>query len=99
MTSTGSAGVAGLLVAAAIVAGGCASRDVTADARSPTAVRLVSVEASSNAGSMTYSAVIAPNAQVDLAFRVSGYVVDIHRTRGADGRTRGLEPGATIARG
>jgi RND family efflux transporter MFP subunit len=99
MKRNDSAGVRGLLFTAAILTGGCTSRDVTADARSPTAVRLVSVEASSNAASMTYSAVIAPNAQIDLAFRVSGYVVDIHRTRGADGRTRGLEPGATIARG
>jgi RND family efflux transporter MFP subunit len=99
MTRTDGTGAAGLLFAAAIVTGGCSSRDVTADARTPTAVRLVSVEASSNAAFMTYSAVIAPNAQVDLAFRVSGYVVDIRRTQGADGRTRGLEPGATTARG
>jgi len=98
MKRTDSAVVAGLLVTAAIATDGCASRDVTADARSPTAVRLVSVDASSSAAFVTYSAVIAPNAQVDLAFRVSGYVVDIHRSQGADGRTRGLEPGATIAR-
>jgi multidrug efflux pump subunit AcrA (membrane-fusion protein) len=43
--------------------------------------------------------VIAPNAQVDLTFRVSGYVVDIHRTPGPDGRTRALEPGAPVAKG
>src|SRR5262249_53959067 len=34
-----------------------------------------------------------------LAFRVPGYVVDIRRTKAADGRTRALEPGANIARG
>ena len=36
---------------------------------------------------------------MDLAFRLSGYVVEIHRTKGADGRTRALEPGAAVASG
>jgi RND family efflux transporter MFP subunit len=69
------------------------------DARTPTAVRLVTVEASTGAESRTYSAIITPNAQVDLAFRVSGYVVEVHRTKGADGRTRAVEPGATMTKG
>jgi multidrug efflux pump subunit AcrA (membrane-fusion protein) len=89
----------GFVVSAAILTGGCASRAANDEARSPTPVRLVAVESSSSAGSTAYSAVITPNAQVDLAFRVSGYVVDIHRTTGADGRTHALEPGATVARG
>src|SRR5262249_57185210 len=77
----------------------CASHDASADARGPKAVRLVTVESSPDTGSTAYSAVIAPDAQVDLAFRVSGYVVDIRRTRGPDGRTRAVEPGASVARG
>ena len=89
----------GFVISAAILTGGCAGRAANDEAHSPTAVRLVAVESSSSAGSTAYSAVITPNAQVDLAFRVSGYVVDIHRTTGADGRTRALEPGATVARG
>jgi RND family efflux transporter MFP subunit len=89
----------GLLVIAAFLTNGCAGPEANADARSPKAVRLVAVESSTGADSTAYSAVIAPNSQVDLAFRVSGYVVDIHRTKGADGRTRAVEPGATVARG
>src|SRR5262245_2413885 len=91
--------VAGLLATAALMTSGCASRDVNADASRPAAVRLVSVEASPNADRTTYSAVIAPDAQVDLAFRVSGYVVEIHRAPGPGGRTRVLEPGARVAKG
>jgi multidrug efflux pump subunit AcrA (membrane-fusion protein) len=91
--------VAGLLLTAATLTDGCTGRDLNADARGPTAVRLVSVEASPSADATVYSAVIAPNAQVDLTFRVSGYVVDIHRTPGPDGRTRALEPGATVPKG
>src|SRR5262245_49667289 len=86
-------------VAAAILTGGCAGHAENADTRSPKAVRLVAVESSTGVESTVYSAVIAPNAQVDLAFRVSGYVVDIHRSKGADGRIRALEPGAPVARG
>ena len=75
-----------------------AARDSDTDARPPQAVRLVPVEASTAAESTTYSA-ITPNAQIDLAFRVSGYVVDVRRTKGADGRTRAVEPGAAVTTG
>ena len=85
---------------AAVQTCGCAGRAATdTNARTPKAVRLVTVEASTGAESTTYSAIITPNAQVDLAFRVSGYVVEVRRTKGADGRTRALEPGATVTTG
>src|SRR5262249_355035 len=63
------------------------------------AVRLIAVESSADTGTTTYSAIIAPNAQVDLAFGVTGYGVDVRRTNAADGRSRAVEPGATLARG
>jgi multidrug efflux pump subunit AcrA (membrane-fusion protein) len=88
-----------LVMIVAVATCGCGGHQASADARSPKAVRLVAVESSTNAGSTTYSAVIAPNAQVDLAFRVSGYVVEIRRMKAADGRSRELEPGAAIVRG
>jgi RND family efflux transporter MFP subunit len=89
----------GIVAAAAMLAGGCAGRDAKADARTPKAVRLVAVESSGGAAPTVYAATIAPNTQVDLAFRVAGYVVAIHSAKGADGRTRPLEPGATIPKG
>src|SRR4029453_17503216 len=88
-----------LIAIASIDTWGCVSRADSDAARPPKAVRLVTVEASAGAESTPYSAVIAPNAQVDLAFRVSGYVVDIRQTKGADGRTRALEPGAAVTKG
>ena len=87
----------GFVVIAAAQACGCAGRAATdANDRNPKAVRLITVESSTDAASTTYSAIITPNAQVDLAFRVSGYVVEVRRTKGADGRTRALEPGAAV---
>jgi RND family efflux transporter MFP subunit len=69
------------------------------DARPAKAVRLVTVEASTSAQPTTYSAVITPNAQVNLAFRVAGYVVDVRRMKDADGRIRAVEPGAAVTPG
>src|SRR5262245_28897434 len=88
-----------ILVAAASLAPGCASRELGADPRSPKAVRLVTVESSPVAQSTTYSAVVGPTAQVDLAFRVPGYIVDVLRSKAADGRVRELEPGAPVSKG
>jgi RND family efflux transporter MFP subunit len=89
-----------LFVVAAIQTCGCTGRaNSDTDARPPQAVRLVAVEASTAAESTTYSAIITPNAQIDLAFRLSGYVVDVRRTKGADGRTRAVEPGAAVTTG
>src|SRR5262245_34461248 len=88
-----------LFAMAAALGGACGNHHASADARSPKAVRLVAVESSVDAATTTYSAVIAPNAQVDLAFRVSGYVMDVRHAKDADGRSRALEPGAAIARG
>ena len=63
------------------------------------AVRMVAVELSSGPGATTYSAIIAPNMQVDLAFRIPGYVVAIHQAKDADGRFRPLEPGEPVTSG
>ena len=88
------------IVIAAVQTGACVGRAGSeADVRPPKAVRLVAVEGSTAAESTTYSAIITPNAQVDLAFRVSGYVVDVRRTKGADGRIRAVEPGAAVTTG
>ena len=91
-----------LMVAAAMLTAGCAARrDSTEGAgdATPKAVRMAVVEMSKNPEPLRYSAIIAPNAQVDLAFRVSGYVVQLYETKGADGRIRPLEAGSLIAAG
>jgi multidrug efflux pump subunit AcrA (membrane-fusion protein) len=84
---------------AAIVHSGCTHGTTVGADSSAKAVRMVVVEFSTSPEPTTYSAIVAPNAQVDLAFRVPGYVVGIHHTRAADGRIRPLEPGASVAAG
>jgi len=65
----------------------------------PKAVRAIAVRLADEQAPAKYSAIIAPNAQVDLAFRVPGYVVRLYQVKGADGRMRPLEPGASVTAG
>ncbi len=46
-----------------------------------------------------YSASLSPLTQVDLAFKVGGYVTDIHRVGGSDSRMRLLQPGDRVHKG
>lgn len=76
------------------------SRSRPAGAPAPAkAIRMGTVSLVSEGEAAKYSAIMTPNAQVDLAFRVSGYVVDLYKTKGADGRLRPLQPGAPVIRG
>src|SRR4029453_10081110 len=62
--------------------------------REPTAVRVATVTlAETSSERLRYSASILPYAQVDLAFRSSGYVTNVAQVRGADGRLRNIGPG------
>jgi len=45
-----------------------------------------------------YSAMIAPIAQVDLAFKSAGLIERIHQVRGADGRMRDVQAGDKVTR-
>src|SRR5262249_49396800 len=79
---------------------GCARGDASESERvTQKAVRMAVVELSGVQPPMTYSAIIAPNAQVDVAFRVSGYVVSLDQARAADGHVRPLEPGDEVTAG
>jgi hypothetical protein len=63
------------------------------------AVRMVSVRTVERPRTDDLLAIIAPNAQVDLAFRIPGYVVAVHQAKAGDGRIRPLEPGDPVTSG
>ena len=89
-----------LLGLASLLSTACTTRRVSAEGTgTPKAVRMITVQLANDPEPAKYSAIIAPNAQVDLTFRVSGYVVQLKETKGADGRVRPLEPGAPIRAG
>jgi RND family efflux transporter MFP subunit len=90
------------LLAAALIETSCSGGRLSADtdhAPVPKAVRTATVELAHRNDPAKYSAILTPSAQVDMAFRVSGYVVDLYQTKSADGRGGPLEPGSYIAAG
>ena len=89
----------GVVLAGALYSIAC-SRSRAADDQAPAkAIRMGVVSLAREGEAAKYSAILTPNAQVDLAFRVSGYIVQLYQTKGADGRVRPLEPGAPVVRG
>jgi RND family efflux transporter MFP subunit len=89
----------GVVLAGSLCAIAC-SRSRPADDPAPAkAIRVGTVSLAREGEAAKYSAILTPNAQVDLAFRVSGYIVELYQTKGADGRMRPLEPGAPVMAG
>jgi len=62
-------------------------------------VRVQEVSAASGARGLRYSANVIPRAQVDVAFKVNGYVDAIRQVKGADGRARDLQQGDVVGKG
>jgi multidrug efflux system membrane fusion protein len=62
-------------------------------------VRTVMVEQASLRKELRYSASVLPDKQVDLAFRVGGFVESIRQVRGANGRYHSIEEGDLVTAG
>lgn len=62
-------------------------------------VKTMAVTAAEAAQAIRYSATIEAFEQVPLSFKTSGYVDELLRRRGADGRMRAAQPGDAIPRG
>lgn len=85
----------GLFIAASVVTG-CKAHS---SERPPTPVKVKAVETISSTGGVRYSASITARTQVDLAFKVGGYVEALHQVRGFDGRLRNVQEGDLVPRG
>jgi len=48
---------------------------------------------------LRFSAVVTPDSEVPLAFRIPGYVISLKQVRGQDGRMRDLAEGDRVSRG
>src|SRR5216117_1585263 len=67
--------------------------------KSATPVRVVAVENFTPRAGERYSASVEPARQVNLAFRVNGFVQYLHQIRAADGHMRSPEPGDMVTAG
>jgi multidrug efflux system membrane fusion protein len=69
--------------------------------QAPQAVQAQRMEAQPRmtAGGLRFSAVVMPDVQVPLSFRIPGYVASLEQVRGEDGRMRDIAEGDRVSRG
>jgi RND family efflux transporter MFP subunit len=78
------------------VLGGCRSK---AGEKPPVPVKVAAVELNSAGSGERYSATIIPRTEVELAFKVGGYVDALQKVRGVDGKMRDVQEGDRITAG
>ena len=83
----------------ALVMAGCHSNKPIQQA--PQAVQTQRLEANpaNSSGGLRFSAVVTPDAEVPLAFRIPGYVIAFKQVRGQDGRMRDIAEGDRVSKG
>lgn len=80
-----------------LLIGGCHKEAALETPALPVTVQVVA--GGGPGGGARYSAAITPDVQVDVAFKVSGYVEQLLQVRGADGRMRSVQDGDRVTRG
>ncbi|HEU4400877.1 MAG TPA: efflux RND transporter periplasmic adaptor subunit [Candidatus Polarisedimenticolia bacterium] len=69
------------------------------DEKPPTPVRVQALAPAAGGAGVRYSASLSPREQVNLSFKVSGYLREILQVRGIDGRPRDVQEGDRVERG
>jgi RND family efflux transporter MFP subunit len=85
----------GCLACAAILGADTLGRSAE---KPPTPVRVQAVQSQVSSSGQRYSANINPYTQVDLAFKVAGYIEDVLQVKGADGRMRDVQGGDWVTK-
>jgi RND family efflux transporter MFP subunit len=88
-----------VILLAAAVTTGCAKRERIEQPPQGVQARMLQSQPGTGDGSSRFSAVVMPDSQVSLGFRITGYVVSLKQVRGQDGRMRDFAEGDSITRG
>ena len=78
------------------IVGGCGHKEAE---KRVAPVRVAAVELNAASTEARYSATIIPRTQVELAFKVNGYVDALRKVRGVDGKMRDIQEGDRIGTG
>jgi multidrug efflux system membrane fusion protein len=89
----------GIILVVGLAAAGPACARVRADKAPARPVWVETVQGAATPAGLRYSATIQPYEQVPLAFKVGGYVRQVRRLAGPDGRPRNLQQGDVVTRG
>ena len=87
------------LIAVTLLMTGCHSSKPIEQPAQAVQVQRVDGKRDTGFGAVRFSAVVTPDSQVTMSFRINGYVSSLMQVRGADGRTRELAEGDHVTRG
>ncbi len=87
------------LLLLSLMMAGCAANKPLQQAPQAVEARQIELQASPGTGGLRFSAVVEPDSQTPLAFRIPGYVVSLKQVRGEDGRMRDIAEGDRVGRG
>ena len=82
-----------------LVMAGCSSKKPLDQPPQGVQAQAIEKQAGFSADGLRFSAVVTPDSEVPLAFRIPGYVTSLKQVRGQDGRMRDLAEGDRISRG
>ena len=86
-------------LALALVLAGCGSNKPLNQPPQGVQAQAIEKQAGSSADGLRFSAVVTPDSEVPLAFRIPGYVISLKQVRGQDGRMRDVAEGDRVSRG
>ena len=86
----------GAVILSIALLGACKSKQTQ---KTAAPVRVAAVELNTASSEGRYSATIIPRTQVELAFKVGGYVDALRKVRGVDGKMRDIQEGDHISVG
>jgi RND family efflux transporter MFP subunit len=92
------AATAAIALLATTIVGGC-GHEAASPAKAPIAVRLADVTLYQSTEGLRYSASLIPFAQVDVAFRTTGYVTGVKQIKSADCGIRDIGTGDYVTKG
>jgi RND family efflux transporter MFP subunit len=82
-----------------LVMAGCASNKPLSQPPQGVEAQAIEKQAGFSADALRFSAVVTPDSEVPLAFRIPGYVTSLKQLRGQDGRMRDIAEGDRVSRG
>src|SRR5271166_6014078 len=88
-----------ILAALVLLMVGCRSSKPIEQPAQAVQVQRVDGKRDTGVNAVRFSAVVTPDSQVTMSFRINGYVFSLMQLRGADGRTRELAEGDHVTRG
>jgi RND family efflux transporter MFP subunit len=90
--------ITALLIAALLMTGCVSHKPIEQPPQGVQVKRIDAISSIANEGPR-FSALVTPDSEVQMAFRIPGYVVSLMQVRGADGRYRDIAEGDRVKRG